>query len=169
MSQHVLAVGAPGDNSNEGSVYIWEYHNRDWAWLEKKLTATDTASNDEFGHDVAVTGVDTVIVAAHKHATNSLSNSGAVYIFHRCPLSMTEHGCVPCTPRFVYGTADHHGRFSAGTWSEGPSQAGTLAADKDWWGCNWKLKKKVSAGDAASGDLFGSSIFLRCWLVYSNI
>ena len=76
-----LAVGASGDDDNgsrSGSVYVYKRQSGAWSRIDK-LTASDGATDDEFGISVAVDG-DTVVVGAHWDDDNG-SKSGSAYIY----------------------------------------------------------------------------------------
>ncbi len=85
ISGDVAIVGAPGDNdngTNSGSAYIFQ-KPAVWGNMNEtaKLTASDGASNDEFGWSVGISG-NTAIVSALKDDDNG-TNSGSAYIFEK--------------------------------------------------------------------------------------
>ena len=76
------------DLADSGAAYVFtKPGSGGWADATEtaKLTASDAAANDEFGISVAVHGDavegDTVVVGAHLHDANTISNAGAVYVF----------------------------------------------------------------------------------------
>lgn len=76
-----IVVGAPGAWSNgvkTGAVYIYEPDGAG-GLSETKLTASDGARFDQFGHSVAASG-DRVVVGAYADADNG-SFSGSAYVF----------------------------------------------------------------------------------------
>ena len=79
-----VVVGACGDDddgTNSGSAYVYTKPVGGWANTDEtaKLTATDGAGQDSFGHSVAVDG-DTVVVGAFGD-DDGATNSGSVYVF----------------------------------------------------------------------------------------
>ena len=60
---NTAVVGAPGENGGRGMAYVLTRQSGEWSQVAK-LTASDRASNDEFGRSVSVDG-DTVVVGAH--------------------------------------------------------------------------------------------------------
>ena len=87
-----LAVGAYGDSSSRGAVYVFTRSGTTWS-LEDEISSTDhsdntgfTAStlnnNDYFGYSVALSG-NTLAVGAYGDDGSNCSNCGAVYIFTR--------------------------------------------------------------------------------------
>ncbi len=84
---NTIVVGAHQDDDatngdNSGSAYVFTKPAAGWATATEtaKLTASDAAADDEFGISVAVDG-DTIVVGAHLHDANTISNAGAVYVF----------------------------------------------------------------------------------------
>ena len=74
-----IIVGARGDDSNTGSVYVFT-KPASGGWVSTstaaKLTANDGAAGDEFGYSVSVDG-NTVVVGARWDD----SNTGSAYVF----------------------------------------------------------------------------------------
>ena len=101
VSGDTIVIGASGDDgdgaADSGSVYVFLKPSAGWAgWkdladdakdaLTAKLTASDAASLDYFGHSVAVsvdTDSETVLVGAYQDndEVNDLEDSGSAYIF----------------------------------------------------------------------------------------
>jgi FG-GAP repeat len=80
LSGTSAVVGAPyatfNGNSGAGVAYIYD-QNDTGRWVEEaELTATDGASDDNFGYSVAISG-STALVGALEHD----SGAGAVYVF----------------------------------------------------------------------------------------
>ena len=89
MDGDTVVIGAHGDKTSidgndvkTGSAYVFIEPDTGWATSTEtiKLLATDGALNDEFGESVAVDG-DTIVVGAHGHDANAVSNAGAAYVF----------------------------------------------------------------------------------------
>ena len=85
-----VVIGAPGDDDNDtdsGAAYVFTKPGTGWAdSSEAKLTASDGATLDGFGHSVAVDG-DTAVVGAHLEDAGpggiEIQNPGAAYAFTR--------------------------------------------------------------------------------------
>jgi hypothetical protein len=109
-------VGASGENSFTGSVYVFMRHQGgadNWG-LVKEITASDAQASDFFGVSCAISG-DIIVVGANSEDGGSgdpLTGSGAAYVFSR-------------------------------------NQGGTD---------NWGEVKKLTASDAAVGDVFGDAV-----------
>ena len=69
------------DGSNSGSVYVFRTSDGGATYGQvAKLTASDAASNDEFGISVAISG-DTVVVGARANTNYGGSGWGSAYVF----------------------------------------------------------------------------------------
>jgi len=85
-----ILIGATGDNSSKGSVYVFLRNGNVWT-QQTKLVASDGLLSDGFGHDVCMNADATIaMVAASDRDDNSLTNSGAVYIFTRSGSTWTQ-------------------------------------------------------------------------------
>jgi len=81
ISGDTAVVGAVNDIEtalNSGSAYVFVKSGNIWT-QEAKLTASDPAAVDQFGHTVSISG-DTVIVGARLD-DDTANNSGSAYIF----------------------------------------------------------------------------------------
>ena len=78
ISGDTVVVGAPGDNSDQGSAYVFIKPGADWVDMTytAKLTASDGAAGDRFGPTVSISG-DTVVVGADCDD----SWQGSAYVF----------------------------------------------------------------------------------------
>jgi hypothetical protein len=76
-NNHIL-VGASGENSQEGSVYIYELVNNMWQF-GSKLQPTEGRTNGHFGTSVSLSGNLALIGASGEEA--GLNSGGAAYIF----------------------------------------------------------------------------------------
>ena len=80
VSGDTAVIGAYRDDdagSNSGSAYVFLRSGS--SWTQPKLTASDAAAGDEFGHSVSVSG-DTAIIGAPGD-DDAASNSGSAYAF----------------------------------------------------------------------------------------
>jgi hypothetical protein len=92
ISTDTMVVGAYGDASGSGAVYVFQRTGVTWA-QQAYLKASNADPNDRFGGSVALSG-DTLVVGAigeRSNATgingnqldNSTASAGAVYVFQR--------------------------------------------------------------------------------------
>ena len=81
----VNSNGADNSATNSGAAYVFVRNGTNWM-QQAYLKANNSDANDEFGGSVAVSG-DTVVVGADfeysRGADNSISSSGAAYVFVR--------------------------------------------------------------------------------------
>ena len=85
-----ILIGANNDNASKGSVYVFLRNGNVWT-EQQKLVASDGMIDDYFGHDVCLNADATIaMVAAPGRDDNSLTNSGAVYIFTRSGSTWTQ-------------------------------------------------------------------------------
>lgn len=92
ISGNIIAVGAPGSDSNTGAVHIFTRGGAAWIH-DSKLTASNAGSGDGFGASVALAG-STLLAGAPNEASNargvdghqannSAPGAGAAYVFQR--------------------------------------------------------------------------------------
>ena len=81
ISGDTVVVGADDDvigtNTDQGSAYVFVRSGDTWTQTAK-LTASDGAADDSFGHSVAISG-DTVVVGAD----GDDNNKGSAYVFEK--------------------------------------------------------------------------------------
>lgn len=86
ISGSSILVGAPLDDDQgfwSGSAYLFERNGQQW--LETaKFIPPDGGQLDYFGVDVAIAGCE-LIVSAPEYDLPPFSDTGAVYVFNRCP------------------------------------------------------------------------------------
>ncbi len=86
ISGNTAVVGAPGDNANQGSAYVFVRSGTTWS-LQQKVTAADRAVGDKFGHSVAISGNalgnTTIVIGAPFDNINSYTHQGSAYVFER--------------------------------------------------------------------------------------
>ncbi len=73
-----MVVGAPGENSNAGAVYIFEYDGLEWSYVTRLEPNSVNPANEYFGYSVDVDG-DIIVVGAKGYN----SNQGAIYVFEK--------------------------------------------------------------------------------------
>lgn len=153
-----VAVGAYGDDDNQGSAYIYDLVGSTWVGTAKLLAADGTA-DDNFGWSLSLDG-DRLVVGA--------SGQGAAYIFDINGGAWVESGkLIPSdhTAGDAFGFSvsldnDHlvvgapHADVSNGTNNQGAAYV------FDFSNNDWSEIAKLSATDGVGGDFFGYAIFL---------
>ena len=100
-------IGAHNNNdegTNTGSAYIFYRDGTSWS-QQAKLTASDGAAYDSFGHNVGIYG-DYAIVGAPYDDDNNESGSGSAYIFTRSGTSWSQQAKLTASDP---GNTDHFG------------------------------------------------------------
>ena len=171
----LLVVGAPSRTplGETGSAYIF-YRNQggpnNWGEVTK-ITASDAEANDLFGNRVAISGE---IIAVGAYLDDDACpgdpgcNSGSVYIFYRDQGGPDNWGEVKKLTASDAADGDQFGRSATavsgdiivvGALSDddaGSSSGSAYVFYRNEGGPdNWGEVKKLTASDAAAGDLFG--------------
>jgi hypothetical protein len=85
VSGMYAVVGAPddkiGNNSVQGSAYVFKKENGVWS-QQAKLLASDGAAEDFFGTSVDIDG-DYIVVGAPSKRVNGMESAGGIYVFYR--------------------------------------------------------------------------------------
>ncbi len=160
-----LVVGASGDNSESGSVYVYRWNGT--SWIEIKIMASDGAANDGFGSGVAVSGNGTtLVIGAWMDDTNGI-NTGSAYVFRWNGSSYVE---VQEITAGTDGAEDDWFGYSVAISADGTIIVVGANFDDDngnatgsayvyrWNGSSYELAQKRTATDCAAGDRFGYSV-----------
>ena len=170
ISGDTVVVSALLDDAFTGSAYVFERNvggADNWGEM-KKLTASDAAADDQFGRSAAISG-DTVVVGAY-FKDDVGSNSGAAYLFERNVGGADNWGEMKKLTASDAAGGDNFGNsvaISSDTVvvganrddDDGSSSGSAYLFERNVGGAdNWGEVKKLSASDAAQGDVFGSSV-----------
>ena len=170
-------IGAYGDDSDKGSVYV--FTRESGAWDDgAKLTATDGDINNGFGYSVAVDG-DTVVVGA-VWASQSLNGadvrSGSAYVFTKpdtgwadenydgnetAKLTPSDGADIDLFGRTVAVNSDTvvigaYAHATDGRYRSGAAYLFAMPAAGGWADANETVK--LVASDGAASDYFGWSV-----------
>ena len=92
VSNDTIIVGAGNDtvgaNPNQGSAYVFVHDGTTWR-QQAHLTASDGATGDHFGWDVALDG-ETALIGAYSDDVNGFTAQGSVYVFVRNGTTWTQ-------------------------------------------------------------------------------
>ncbi|MCD4825660.1 MAG: FG-GAP repeat protein [Phycisphaerae bacterium] len=170
ISGFYTVVGADGnddDGNYSGSAYIFykDQGGVDTWGQQAKLTASDAAADDYFGHSANISGAYTIV-----GAYGNDSYSGSAYVFYKDQGGTNSWGQqVKLTASDAAGE-DYFGKSVAisGTYAisgafgndDGGSFSGSAYVFyKDQGGENsWGQQAKLTASDATGFDFFGSSV-----------
>ena len=157
-------IGSYQDDDNgsaSGSAYV--YVRSGGVWTEQqKLTASDGASDDNFGFSVAVSG-DTAVIGAHLN-DDAGSASGSAYVYVRSGGVWTEQQKLTASDGavgdfFGYSVAVSGDTAVIGAYrdaDDGNNSGSAYVYARS--GSSWAEAQKLTASDAASFDQLGFSV-----------
>jgi hypothetical protein len=90
MSGQAVAVGAPGENSGQGTVYYWNTPETTY-----RVTSPHTKNGGGFGSSVAINSNYVAVGAPYESAGCGYQDSGDAYVFNLTNPSSYEMGCSP--------------------------------------------------------------------------
>jgi hypothetical protein len=171
LSGETALVGAPLDNSpaaDAGSAYVFVRASAVWT-QQQKLTATGAASLDDFGRSVSISG-NTALVGAPLDDVGGVLDTGSAYVFLRTGLVWAQQAQLTAASPLE---ADFFGRSVAvlGDTALVGAPADDLGALSELenagsatvfirTGVAWSREALLSAAEAASFDVFGTSVAL---------
>lgn len=155
ISDDYAIVGAVGDDSNRGSVYVYKRNSENWS-QEAKLIASDGKSYDMFGVSVSHTG-DYLIIGAR----GDDSYRGSAYIFKRNGENWSQEAKLSASG----GEAgDHFGQSVSidGDYAIIGARGYDLCRGTAYIfkrsGTSWSQQARLIASDSATGDWFGYTV-----------
>ncbi len=173
VSGQVVLVGnwaadnaCPGDPScgNSGAAYVFRFDPKTARWIEEaKLTAADAAAADSFGWSVSASG-DVAVVGSPADDHSGLDHAGSAYVYRFDGTSWIEEA------KLISSDAALTDVFGISVSISGDvALIGAMRDDDDgedsgaayvyrFDGSNWIEEAKLTASDAATGDLFGSRV-----------
>ena len=154
-----IVIGAYGDDDETGAVYVLRASDGEEL---AKLTAADAAPGDQFGWSVAIAG-DTIVVGA-----NTAGTGGAAYVFRTSDGGATYGQVAKLTAadasnddRFGTSVAIDGGTVVVGAYyddDDGSFSGSAYVFRTSDGGATYGQVAKLTASDAAAGDLFGISV-----------
>ena len=161
-------ISAVYDDNSRGSAYVFEKNSTSGKWDRKqKLTASDGADEDRFGHYVSIYNNTAVIGALWDD-----DKRGAAYVFEKNSTSgnWTQKQKLTASDgadedRFgnsvsVYDDTAVIGAFQDDD-DDGPNFGSAYVFEKNSTSGNWTQTAKLTASDGVgAGDLFGWSVFV---------
>ncbi|MFH1418536.1 MAG: FG-GAP repeat protein [Planctomycetota bacterium] len=168
ISGDTAVVGSYQDDhaggADAGSAYVFVRCGGIWT-QQAKLTASDAAADDRFGHSVAVLG-DTILIGAYQDDTASGSNAGSAYVFIRTGGVWTQQAKLTASDAaaqdffgFPVALSGDTALIGAYLDDDGGTSSGSAYVFVRT-GVAWTQQAKLTASDAAEGDAFGVSVSL---------
>jgi hypothetical protein len=158
VSGDTALVGAPQNDSNTGSAYVFVRAGELWPQQGVPLIASDGVSGDFFGTSVSVSG-DTALIGAD-YGDGVVADSGSAYVFVRSGNTWTQQQELTASDgaandRFGYSVSIDGDAALVGAYND-DGAGSTYAFVRS--GSTWTQQDKLTASDGASGDLFGESV-----------
>jgi len=162
LSGNIAMVGARGNNSLTGAVYVFEFNGVSWTQIDK-LTANDADLGDEFGSSISLQG-DRVLISSPRDDDKSY-NSGAVYVFEFNGISWNQvDKLLPDGTVFeeIFGSAvsleGNRALIGAYNGVNGSNVRTGTAYVFHFNGLNWNQAGKFIPSDGTATNYFGFSV-----------
>lgn len=175
ISGDTIVVGAHGENSATGAIYVFKRSGTSWA-EEQRLTAVNGHAGDDFGISVAISG-DTVAVGAIGESSNqaavtngatassdtSAASAGAAYVYKRSGTTWTQEAYLKANnseagDNFGFSVAVNSDTVLVGAVGEAGTQGAAYVFTRS--GINWSQQAYLKASNASGGHYFGASVGL---------
>ncbi len=170
----VMVIGAStweGAATNQGGVYVYDLTAGAWVQRGGVVTTGSAGVADYFGTAVALSNDASILVVGAPFREGGSTDQGAVYTFdwsgsawvQRSSILLADDGAT--SDYFGYSLALSNDGLvlvvGSIQWEGGLTDQGAVYT-YDWSGSAWVQRGSVlTAGDAASGDSFGSSVTLN--------
>ena len=167
-----LFVGAYGGGGNyQGRLYVFTKSGSTWS-QSQALVGSDTANYDQFGYNVDVDG-DYLLIAA-KEDTNTATNAGAGYIFHKSGNTWSQQAKLVAGTAASYDSTGESCAISGNTavlgspWGEPPGSSINAAGEAFVFvrsGTSWSQQARINPTNIANDyvtdvDIDGDTIVI---------
>jgi hypothetical protein len=157
----IAVAGAWGRGLGVGTAYAFVQSGGVWT-QQQRLNASDPANGDQFGTSVAVSSDGTTAIVG---AESKNSSTGAAYVFTRSGGIWTQQ------QKLTAGDAAAGSRFGSSLGLSADGATAIIGSRGNGLGPGaayvftrsggvWTQQQKLTAGDGAAGDYFGSSVAL---------
>ncbi|HQR36700.1 MAG TPA: putative Ig domain-containing protein, partial [Blastocatellia bacterium] len=167
ISGNTAVIGAwrdnLGNNQFQGSVYVFTYNNPAWT-QQAKLLDNNGGAFDQFGQSVSISG-NTLVVGAHQHNPNGVSDQGAAYVYYRSGNTWT------LQQKLIAADGAAGDNFGQAVAINGNTIAVTASGDDvngvsdqgsmyvfTRSGAIWTQQQKLVAADGQASDRLGTSV-----------
>ncbi len=164
IGENIAIVGAPGHDNESGAAYIYRYNGSAWQ-EEVKLTASDAAVGNKFGHTVSISANTAAVAAPYDDEFGS--DAGAVYLYRWDGTNWNEQKVVASDADrgrfFGFALAAFDDIVVISTYDNGSAgfTRGGAAYVFRWdESLGWTQIQHLLAADAGSNDWFGWSVAL---------
>ena len=161
VGSNKIVVGAnnkedPEDSTNgtasHGAAYVYDLNGTG----EVKITASDTASGDNFGLSVAV-GSNKIVIGAPGRDDDG-NGSGAVYLYDLNGTGEVKITASDAGVLHLFGRSVAVGSNKIVVGAPGESTSGTYSGSVYVYDLDGTNELKITASDGAAGDTFGHSV-----------
>ncbi|UCC30878.1 MAG: FG-GAP repeat protein [Phycisphaerales bacterium] len=170
ISGDVVLVGAHLDDCEDGSqdcgsVYVYRSNRSGWI-EEAKLTASDAAPDDAFGHCISVDGDVVLVGAPYNDCEDGSPNCGSAYVYRRRGNHWVEEAKLTAHDAASDDIFGYSGSLSGDValmgagkddWGDGPFRAGSVYVFRFNRG-SWIEEARLNASDAVEDQGFGRSV-----------
>jgi uncharacterized repeat protein (TIGR01451 family) len=155
VSGDTAVIGAYGKNGNQGATYVFVRSGGVWS-QQQKLTASDSAAQNDFGVSVSVTG-DTAVIGAN----GNNSSQGAAYVFVRSGGVWSQQQKLTASDGltgdyFGYSVSVSGDTAVIGARGKNSGQGAAYVFVRS--GVVWSQQQKLTASDGAANDIFGQRV-----------
>lgn len=156
ISGETIVVGNDGDGGGRGSAYVFTHNGRIWA-QQAKLTASDGAALDNFGHSVAISG-ETIVAGATGDDIGANVNQGSAYVFVRSGEAWSRQAKLTAGDGRRFGHAVALTGATAVVGSPGTGHARGAAYVFTRSGTTWSRQARLTASAPTPDDQFGIAV-----------
>jgi hypothetical protein len=167
ISGDKMIVTASSYNSGQGAAYIFTKSGTSWS-QQQRLTVSGLSSSTEpqFGHGADISG-NYAIVGAYEEDTDG-TNAGGVYIYYFSGGTWTQQARIVSSDIaagdvFGYAVSIDGDYAIVGAQSADPDDLSNAGASYIFKrsGTSWTQQAKLTASDAAEGDVFGRDVAIK--------
>jgi hypothetical protein len=158
LSGTTAVVGVPGKNGSTGAAYVFVHSGTHW-YQQARLTASDGVAGDQFGFSVALSGDVAVVGAPFKN-----TQTGAAYVFVRRGTGWHQQARLIASGAAGGDWFGSSVALSGSTALIGAPQKNNSSGAAYVFvsrGTGWYQQARLTAGDAAAIENFGSSVALN--------
>jgi hypothetical protein len=155
ISGDAVLIGAPSDEEDAGSAYVFRYDGSNWV-EEQKLTASDGAADDWFGLEGSISSNTALVGACHDEGW-----IGAAYVFRYDGSNWVEEQKLTASDGAVedgFGFSVSISGNTALIGAYGDDDVTGSAYGFRYDGSTWVEEEKLTASDGDAGDRFGYSV-----------
>ena len=158
-----IVVGADKDEGSKGAVYVFKLNNDGTQWVQsQKLTASDAAAGDRFGHHLDIS--DNHLIVGAQENDDGGDKSGSAYIFDIWLGTFSEQAKLVASDAAADDEFGHHVSIDndyaivgAEFDDDGATDAGSAYIFKRS-GNLWSQDAKITASSPVASDFFGHHV-----------